>query len=152
MNFHANRKGLDPAVADRIGEYVKHKGGRDILDLLRSDSALSENANAKAGIDDMELLFKYCEIFGVMDKLSFDLSLARGLDYYTGVIYELVTDVSAPAVQTGDPKAQALQQKAKKDKTLDDDDRSNDPTIGVGSLAAGGRYGKTAQLYFRHSD
>lgn len=28
--------------------------------------------------------------------MSFDLSLARGLDYYTGIIYEAVTDKSAP--------------------------------------------------------
>jgi histidyl-tRNA synthetase len=27
---------------------------------------------------------------GCLDKISFDLSLARGLDYYTGVIYEAV--------------------------------------------------------------
>jgi len=27
---------------------------------------------------------------GVLDKISFDFSLARGLDYYTGVIYEAV--------------------------------------------------------------
>ncbi len=27
---------------------------------------------------------------GVLDAVSFDLSLARGLDYYTGIIYEAV--------------------------------------------------------------
>ena len=27
---------------------------------------------------------------GASDRISFDLSLARGLDYYTGVIYEAV--------------------------------------------------------------
>lgn len=94
----------------------------------------------------MELLFDYLEIFGVLDRLSFDMSLARGLDYYTGVIYELVTDVSAPAAQKGSDAAKELQKKAKKDKSLDDDDRSNDPTIGVGSLAAGGRYGMVTRV------
>ena len=29
-------------------------------------------------------------------QISFDLSLARGLDYYTGIIYEVVTEASAP--------------------------------------------------------
>lgn len=28
--------------------------------------------------------------------MSFDMSLARGLDYYTGIIYEAVTEKSAP--------------------------------------------------------
>ena len=26
----------------------------------------------------------------ILDKISFDFSLARGLDYYTGVIYEAI--------------------------------------------------------------
>jgi histidyl-tRNA synthetase len=38
----------------------------------------------------MEILFTYLEALGVLDYVSFDFSLARGLDYYTGVIYEAV--------------------------------------------------------------
>ena len=36
------------------------------------------------------LLWNYLEAMGTIDFVSFDLSLARGLDYYTGVIYEAV--------------------------------------------------------------
>jgi len=38
----------------------------------------------------MEVLFTYLTSMGVLDKVQFDFSLARGLDYYTGVIYEAV--------------------------------------------------------------
>lgn len=38
----------------------------------------------------MELLFNYCNAMGCLDRISFDFSLARGLDYYTGLIYECV--------------------------------------------------------------
>lgn len=38
----------------------------------------------------MRLLFTYCEALGCLDRISFDFSLARGLDYYTGLIYEAV--------------------------------------------------------------
>ena len=38
----------------------------------------------------MGKLFSYLKAFEKVDKVSFDLSLARGLDYYTGVIYEIV--------------------------------------------------------------
>ena len=38
----------------------------------------------------MGRLFSYLKAFEKVDKVSFDLSLARGLDYYTGVIYEIV--------------------------------------------------------------
>lgn len=89
-------KGLASEVADKIGEYVKLKGGRDLLSVLQQDETLMKNVNAAAGIKEMELLFDYLDIFEVTEKMSFDLSLARGLDYYTGIIYEAVTEKSAP--------------------------------------------------------
>ena len=36
----------------------------------------------------MEMLFKYLEAMKGLENVIFDLSLARGLDYYTGIIYE----------------------------------------------------------------
>ena len=82
-------KNLDPAAADRIGEYVKHSGGLALIDeLLEKD--LGKNKSAKAGLEDMKLFLKYSELFGCSDVVSFDLSLARGLDYYTGIIYEAI--------------------------------------------------------------
>lgn len=89
-------KGLAPESADKIGEYVKHKGGRDLLNMLKEDPILTANTSAAEGLKDMETLFDYLEVFDIMDKMSFDLSLARGLDYYTGIIYEAVTEKSAP--------------------------------------------------------
>jgi histidyl-tRNA synthetase len=38
----------------------------------------------------MGILFDYLEITGTDKYCTFDLSLARGLDYYTGLIYETV--------------------------------------------------------------
>ncbi len=38
----------------------------------------------------MGKLFEYLEAMDRIKKVSFDLSLARGLDYYTGLIYEIV--------------------------------------------------------------
>ena len=37
-----------------------------------------------------EILFNYLEAMGALSYISLDMSLARGLDYYTGVIYEAV--------------------------------------------------------------
>jgi histidyl-tRNA synthetase len=51
-------KGLDPAVADRIGSFVQLKGGvgagfsmasQELVAQLKADSALYSNAMAKAG-------------------------------------------------------------------------------------------------------
>lgn len=152
-------KGLDSAVADKIETYVARRGGRDLLNDLLEDEALTANESAKAGLEEMTNLMDYLEAFGVLDRISFDMSLARGLDYYTGVIYEVVTEGSAPAVQQSSlptssseaPEAQKLQKSGKKDKSksgnLEDDDRSNDPTLGVGSVAAGGRYDNLVGMF-----
>lgn len=134
-------KGLDGEIADKIGEWVIHKGKQDILEKLRGDAAMSANASMQAGIADMDLLFEYLGAFGALDRVSFDLGLARGLDYYTGLIYEVVTEGSAPESKSGSASA------PKKKSKNDDDDRSNDPTIGVGSVAAGGRYDNLVGMF-----
>lgn len=84
-------KGLEGECADKIWGYVQRKGGLDLVAALLADEALIANKDAKSGVEEMGLFLKYCALFGVPDKhISFDLSLARGLDYYTGVIYEAV--------------------------------------------------------------
>lgn len=63
-------KGLEPSVADKIGEYVKLKGGMELVELLTADEALSNNKSAKAGLDDMKLLLQYVDLFAIADKVS----------------------------------------------------------------------------------
>ncbi|KAL8898850.1 MAG: hypothetical protein Q9207_006495 [Kuettlingeria erythrocarpa] len=139
-----DEKGLEESVADKIWEFVQRKGGREVLEGLREHEALLANESMKRGMDDMALLFEYLDSFGILDKVELNLSLARGLDYYTGVIYEVVTEGSAPGTTTG----QKLQRAAKKDKNSEfDEDRSNDPSVGVGSVAAGGRYDELVGMF-----
>jgi histidyl-tRNA synthetase len=94
----------------------------------------------------MALLIDYLEIFNVMPRLSFDLSLARGLDYYTGVIYEVVTEASAPPAGKSAAKKRGPKPPSKDDHDPDAD-RSNDDTVGVGSIAAGGRYDELVGMF-----
>ena len=154
-------KGLSEPVADAVGGFVCQHGLRDLLSTLQANSDLTSNAAAKKGLEDMELLFGYLEAFDVLDKVSLDLSLARGLDYYTGVIYEVVTEGSAPSTAASN-EGQAHRAKRRPPKSApakaeaqggassttdvasknedDEEDRSSDPSVGVGSIAAGGRY------------
>ncbi|KAI5302912.1 Cytoplasmic and mitochondrial histidine tRNA synthetase, partial [Ascosphaera atra] len=142
-------KGLDEAVADKISAYVNRKGSRELLESLLTDATLTGNASAKEGLEDMGLLMDYLEAFNILDKISFDMSLARGLDYYTGVIYEIVTEGSAPpgeaAAEKEDKKKK--QQKKKSKDAEDEEDRSDDPSVGVGSVAAGGRYDELVGMF-----
>ncbi|KAH3668188.1 hypothetical protein OGAPHI_001942 [Ogataea philodendri] len=126
-------KGQPEEVADKIGEYVKISGSlREVLQKLSSDPVLMANESAKLGVEEITTMTDYVEAFEVDKYISFDMSLARGLDYYTGVIYEAVTEQSAPPEDAAEKK-----EKAKKSKK-DEEDASE--YVGVGSIAAGGRY------------
>ncbi len=116
-------KGLEPAIADKIGEWVQRKGGDDIIEYLTTHEDLSKNEDIIKGVQDMKLLFTYLDAFGARSRISFDLSLARGLDYYTGLIYEVVTEGSAPTT------------------------KGHKQEIGVGSVAAGGRYDELVGMF-----
>ncbi|KAH6619795.1 hypothetical protein B0J18DRAFT_467926 [Chaetomium sp. MPI-SDFR-AT-0129] len=118
-------KGLSEEVADRVGGYVQLNGSmEEMLEDLASDPNLAASSALQEGLAEMKLLASYLEAMGVIDQVSFDLSLARGLDYYTGLIYEVV---------------------------VDDNDNARAPTqaVGVGSIAAGGRYDDLVGMYGR---
>lgn len=84
-------KGLPEEVVDKVGKCVQRSGSlREMLRALESDEELCANESVKAGAKDMELLLSYLEAMGVADLVSFDLSLARGLDYYSGLIFEVI--------------------------------------------------------------
>ena len=65
------------------------------------------------------------------------------------MIQEVVAEGSAPA-STGNTEGQKVQRAAKKEKSASadvDEDRSSDPTVGVGSVAAGGRYDELVGMF-----
>ncbi|KAJ2767971.1 Cytoplasmic and mitochondrial histidine tRNA synthetase [Coemansia nantahalensis] len=132
-------KGLAGEVADRIGTYVQLRGGPELLEALKAKPELMANAKAQEGVADMELFFRYAAIYNVLGYVSFDMSLARGLDYYTGIIYEavLVEESERPVV------AQAAAASAKKSKSGEVDESQ----ARTGSIAAGGRYDKLVGMF-----
>lgn len=114
-------KGLEDGVADKIGQFVQRRGGVELVQELLA-SELASNAQAKRGLEELLTLAKYFDIFGISSRVVFDMSLARGLDYYTGAILE--------AVLTGEDGSGA----------------------GVGSVAGGGRYDKLVGMFSRSGD
>lgn len=131
-------KGQLAEVADKIGEFVKVSGTlKETLDYLRSATLLKESESAQQGIKDMESLVEYAEAFSIDSHLSFDLSLARGLDYYTGMIFEAVTAGSAPPSNAEELKKHA------ESKEVEDASEY----VGIGSVAAGGRYDNLVGMF-----
>lgn len=85
------QKGISSEIAETIWSYSQKKGGVELVLELLQDELLCSNELAKEGLEAMKKMFLFCDLFGVPPgRVSFDLSLARGLDYYTGVIYECV--------------------------------------------------------------
>ncbi|BES99225.1 histidyl-tRNA synthetase [Nesidiocoris tenuis] len=83
-------KGLSAETADLIGTYVRQSGGVELLERLAADEAISKTKTGPGGIESLKLFLHYAELTGVSSYVSVDMSLARGLDYYTGLIYEAV--------------------------------------------------------------
>jgi histidyl-tRNA synthetase len=84
-------KGINGEQADRIWGYVQRRGGRALVAELAADAGVQGCEAAKHGLEQMAKLFEFIHAMGVPEEhVSFDLSMARGLDYYTGVIYEAV--------------------------------------------------------------
>ncbi|KAL0974239.1 hypothetical protein UPYG_G00217550 [Umbra pygmaea] len=114
-------KGLSEEAADQIGQYVSMQGGMDLAERLLQDPKMSQSKQACAGLTDMKQLFSYLQLFQVTDKVVFDLSLARGLDYYTGVIYEAILTQNGPI-------------------PIPEAGEKGEECVSVGSVAGGGRY------------
>ena len=71
-----------------IMNFIKIDGNNDEkLELLEQMNI--ENEIFKEGLKELKEVTKYIKIFGITEEnLKIDLTIARGLDYYTGTVYE----------------------------------------------------------------
>ncbi len=101
---------LDKMPLDKVLEDLKNQGFSDqacatlenVLTTAKEDVPWAERSNALKdifansaeglkGIEELDFIFERVEKAGLdTAKLQFDLSLARGLNYYTGAIFEVV--------------------------------------------------------------
>lgn len=76
-------------VADKIIEFVTIK--ENAIEYLKALNIEDETFNL--GVEELEKVLSYIESFGVpKEYYMVDLSIARGLDYYTGMVYETILD------------------------------------------------------------
>jgi len=89
-----DKAGISTAQADRVLELAQTRGSNaEILDVVRRQ--FGGNAKAAEGVRRLSELIEVATKAGVaQDRILIDLSIARGLDYYTGTIYEtFLTDL-----------------------------------------------------------
>ena len=81
-------KGLDER-ATGILEPVLKLGGSNADKISTMRSLMQDSEAGLKGLDELEELFSLVASAGVGTRVELDLSLARGLNYYTGAIFEV---------------------------------------------------------------
>ena len=61
------------------------QGGKEILTAAQS---IADNERSRRAIDNLTEIYRLLEVYGVADKITFDLGLIRDFEYYTGMVFE----------------------------------------------------------------
>lgn len=81
-------KGLDERATGMLEPVLKLEGSNaDKISTMRS--LMQDSEAGLRGLDELEELFSLVASAGVGTRVELDLSLARGLNYYTGAIFEV---------------------------------------------------------------
>lgn len=88
VNKELEEKGLKKSAIDFINGVITYKGNnfKKISELKR---VLRESQTAFKGMEEIEIILDYLKNLQLSSELILDLTLARGLDYYTGIILEV---------------------------------------------------------------
>ncbi|WP_053188320.1 histidine--tRNA ligase [Sunxiuqinia dokdonensis] len=96
VNLELLEKGVSQEAVDKLQPILKLSGSNaEKLDQI--EAVIGASAVGKKGVDEMRTLFAYLSGFELNAEVELDLTLARGLNYYTGAIFE----VKAKDVQIG---------------------------------------------------
>ena len=77
-----------PCKAETVLDFMAICGGNsEVIDALERFRGM--DGTFDAGLDELETVVRYLKDFGVPEEnFAIDLTIARGLDYYTGTVYE----------------------------------------------------------------
>ncbi|MFW9851631.1 MAG: histidine--tRNA ligase [Candidatus Thorarchaeota archaeon] len=79
--------GLTAEKADKLYRFASIKAQPKLfVERMRNEADIGDKANE--ALKKMENLIDYLEMYGVLVNCIYDASIARGLDYYTGIVYE----------------------------------------------------------------
>ena len=101
------QKGLAIEKAQKIKEMLFYRpeitdNDQKVKALMTDEaSPFIHHEGAMNALKEIQLLITYLKAFNVIEKTHFDLTLARGLDYYTGVVYEAVFTEGGSSIAGG---------------------------------------------------
>lgn len=80
--------GVDKTQIEKIISFIQIDGTNDDK-LLKLENLNFENETFKLGLQELKEVVKNMRLFGIPENnFNVDLTIARGLDYYTGTVYE----------------------------------------------------------------
>ncbi|KAF1857504.1 hypothetical protein Lal_00042823 [Lupinus albus] len=88
-------KNISDEAIEKLSFLFDNKSQAEVLEILKTNFANVEIG--KNGVEELEFVLENCKNLGIEDELVFNITLARGLDYYTGAIFE----VKAQGVEMG---------------------------------------------------
>merc|ERR1712176_39270 len=97
-------KGITGEQAEGIYRYLGIKGNfESVKATFENDAAIMSVGGFPEALAELEQLFMIVESYGWRDKVLFDMSMVRGLAYYTGMILEgeLVDDNGIGSISGG---------------------------------------------------
>ncbi len=89
-------KGIAPQAIEQLQPILELHGNNDEK-LTKLQTILQPSATGTLGVQELKTIFDYLKTLQIKQTLELDLSLARGLNYYTGAIFE----VKAGGVEMG---------------------------------------------------
>ena len=108
-----NERGADAGAVEVILRFLKTSDLNEVAPLL-ADSEVG-----RQGVAELQETFRLIATQPINNRVEFDVTLARGLNYYTGAIFEVAVDTGAPGQEN----------------------------IKMGSIAGGGRYADLTAIF-----
>jgi len=115
--------GREKVIEEMTNRSIPEAAAKGVLDLLVIDNltdlekAFENCSEGLKGIAELKEFHAYLDLTETTNKIKFDISLARGLSYYTGCIFEVEVDTEAY------------------------------PNLKMGSIAGGGRYDNLTGMF-----
>ena len=88
VNGELREKGIDERAIEALQPILSLEGANGAK-LARLREILADSPVGLAGVTETETILSYVETLGTELEIELDLSLARGLNYYTGAIFEV---------------------------------------------------------------
>ncbi|MCD6226792.1 MAG: histidine--tRNA ligase [Candidatus Aenigmarchaeota archaeon] len=79
-----NKLGVD---SKKIIDFISIRGKPDKT-IEKAKKILKDSKIGTEGLNELEEVIKYCKMYDIIDYVEIDFSIARGLNYYTGIVYE----------------------------------------------------------------